>query len=114
MNTRDTFRTVNRGGVALEVNSRRQTSDCFVDRSRLRKNYSEEYEPSATPGKPGKWVGKTTQASVEDNARAAADAMKHRSSYVDESVEANSDRSAPSAYCYNGDGPLTKRRGDVS
>jgi hypothetical protein len=115
MNTQDTFRPVNRGDVTLDVNSRRQTSDRFVDRSRLRSSYVEEYVPSATPGKPGKFTGRTVTASIEDNARQGCDAMKHRSSFVDESLPAND---GPSGDCcavpsyYGGNGPLTRKRGD--
>jgi hypothetical protein len=114
MNTRDTFRPVDGGDITIDVNSRRQTADRFIDRSRLRSSYCEEYIPSATPGKPGKFVGKTVQASVEDSARAGCDAMKHRSSYVDESLPANENCNpccVPSFY--GSDGPLTRKRGDA-
>ncbi len=114
MNTRDTFRPVDAGAVTIDVNSRRQTANRFVDRSRLRSNYTEEYVPSATPGKPGKYVGKTEQVSVEDHVRASCDAMKRQSSYVDESLPANEN---PGGCCapslYGNGGPLTSKRGDA-
>lgn len=113
VNTRQTFRTVKRGDVALAVNSRRQISDCTVDTSRLRTSYAEEYVPSGTPGKPGKWEGKTTRASIEDNARMGADAMKHAASYTDTCLPANENRNTGCAPCCYGDsGPLTRKRGD--
>lgn len=111
INTRDTFRTVNRGDVAMAVNSRRQISECTVDESRLQRSYTEDYVPSDTPGKPGKFVGRTVKASIEDNARAGCDAMKHRSSYKDESVPAN-DGNCCYPSIYGGQGPLTTKRGD--
>ena len=113
MKTRGDFRTVERGDIKFETNSRPQTSNRFVDRSRLSTRYTEEYVPSATPGKPGKWEGKTIQASIEDNVRQGCDGMGHRSSFHDESLPANSGSSGccPSPY-YDDSGPLTKRRGD--
>lgn len=114
MKTTGDFRTVERGDIKFETNSRAQTSSRFVDRSRLSSRYSEEYVPSATPGKPGKWEGKTVVASIEDNARQGADAMGHRSSFRDESLPPNSGGNGaccPSPF-YDESGPLTKRRGD--
>lgn len=108
------FRKRDFGDVTVETNSRSQTSSRFVDRSRLSTRYTEEYVPSATPGKPGKWEGKTVVASIEDNVRQGCDGMGHRSSYRDESLPANSGGNGaccPSPY-YDDSGPLTKRRGD--
>ncbi len=113
VNTRSDFRTVERGDVEFQTNSRCQTSDRFVDRSRLQTRQAEEYVPSTVQGKPGKWVAKTLTASIEDNARQECDAMGHKSAYRDESVPANSGNGGcyPSPY-YDESGPLTKRRGD--
>jgi hypothetical protein len=115
MKTTGDFRTVERGDVKFETNSRAQTSVRFVDRRRLSSRYTEEYIPSATPGKHGKYVAKTVQASIEDNARQACDAMGSVSSYQDESLPPNSGNEGcyPFPY-YSESGPLTKRRGDCS
>ena len=114
MNTRSDFRCVERGDVKFETNSRPQTSDRFVDRSRLSSRYTAEYVPSDTPGKPGKYVAKTVHASIEDNARQECDGMGHVSAYRDESLPANSGGNSgccPSPY-YSACGPRTTRRGD--
>ena len=115
MNTRSDFRTVERGDVPFETNSRAQTSDRFVDRSRLSTRQTEEYVPGATPGKPGKFVAKTITASIEDNSRLECDSMGHASAFRDDSLPANCGNSgccAPSPF-YDESGPLTKRRGDT-
>ncbi len=112
MGTRQEFRTVERGDVALDVNSKSMTSDCFVDRSRLQSRYTEEYVPSSKPGKPGQYVPKMEVASLQDNARQGCDAMKHRSSYRDESVPANDNPGDCYPSFYGGQGPLTRKRGD--
>jgi hypothetical protein len=115
INTRSDFRTVERGDVEFETNARSQTSDRFVDRSRLKTRQTEEYVPSATPGKPGKYVARTLTASIEDNSRQECDSMGHVSAFRDDSVPANSGNSGccPSPF-YDDSGPLTKRRGDCA
>ena len=108
-----TFRQVERGDHKISVNSKSMNQDRFIDQSRLAKRYTEEYVPSSVPGKYGQYVPKVEIASPEDNARLSCDAMKHKSSFVDESVPANENRGnccVPSYY--GGDGPLTRRRGD--
>jgi hypothetical protein len=104
------FREVNRGDVPMEVNSKRMTDDRFVDRSRLQERYSEEYVPSKVPGKFGTYISKTEKASLTDNARRGADALKHRSSFKNEPCDEMNNGCCPSPY-FDG-GPLTKRRGD--
>jgi hypothetical protein len=77
VNTRDTFRPVQRGDVTMEVNSREQTADRFVDHSRLGSH--EEWQSSGNPNKPGRIV--QVPDSVERNAKRAMGAMKVRSSF---------------------------------
>ena len=108
-----TFRQVERGDHKISVNSKAMSQDRFIDQSRLTRRFGEGYVPSDVPGKPGNWVAKVETASPTDNARLSCDAMKHRSSFVDESVPANENRGdccVPSYY--GGTGPLTRRRGD--
>ena len=111
-----TFRQVERGDHKISVNSKAMNQDRFIDQSRLSKRYGEEYVPSDTPGKYGEWVPKVETASPADNARLSCDAMKHKSSFVDESVPANENGNSgccPSPCYYGGDGPMTRRhRGD--
>lgn len=109
------FRKQDFGDVEVDVNSKRMNQDRYIDQSRLSTRYVEEYVSSDTPGKYGTYVGRTEVTSPADNARAACDAMKHRSSFRDESVPANDGGGnccTPSVYGYGGDGPLTRRRGE--
>lgn len=113
--TRSDFRTVERGDIKIQTNSRAQTSDRFVDRSRLKTRQTEEYVPSTTAGKPGKFVAKTLTASICDNSRQQCDSMGHVSAYRDESLPPNSGNEGCYASPYYDDsGPLTKRRGDCA
>lgn len=110
MDTRGEFRTVDGGDVAIEVNSHSMTSDRYVDRGRI--GTHEEWRWSDDPRKPGRTV--QVQESLEDNARAGADAMKHRSSLRDLNKP---EQSRGGEVCcspfYSGcGGPLTTKRGD--
>ena len=80
VNTRDTFRSVQRGDVTMEVNSREQTADRFVDHSRLGSH--EEWQSSGNPNKPGRIV--QVPDSVERNAKRAMGAMRVRGSFKSE------------------------------
>lgn len=111
--TRDTFRPVKRGDVEIDVNSKMATGSRFVDRSRLRKEACEEYIPPATPNGMGRYERTTKDASIMDNARRGADAMKHKSSFSNEDDDQRDGFGGccPSPF-YGGSGPLTKKRGD--
>jgi|SRR5580658_3174892 hypothetical protein len=105
-------RNVIRGDVEINVNSKAMNQDRFVDQSRLQRWYCEEYVPSDTPGKTGKFVGRTEVASVGDRARLGANAMKHRSSFTDECDTRGGDDCCSYPTFYGGRGPLTTKRGD--
>lgn len=110
MDTRAEFRTVDGGDVPIEVNSHSMTSSRYVDRSRLGEH--DEWQPSANPMKMGRVV--RVSDSIEDNARAGADCMKHRSSFRDVNKPESGRESGvcfTSPFC-NSNGPLTTRRGD--
>lgn len=110
MDTRAQFRTVDGGDVPIEVNSHSTTSDRYVDRSRI--GTHEEWQQSENPMKMGRIV--QVQDSIEDNARAGADAMKHRSSFRDlNKPEQRRGNEVCSSPFYGGfGGPLTTKRGD--
>lgn len=115
IDTRDTFRPVERGDVTIDVNSKMATENRFVDRSRLRRETCEEDVPPKTPNDMGRYVRTTKEASIMDAARQGADAMKHRSSFSNQDDGESSGiygGCCPSPY-YGGGGPLTKRRGDA-
>lgn len=107
--SREMFRKRDFGDVEVEVNSHSMTGDFFVDRSRI--GTHEEWQSNPNPNKPGKIV--QVQDSVMDSARRGADAMRHRSSFRDESVPKRDGNfgCVPCGYGCS-DGPLTARRGD--
>lgn len=109
------FRKLDTGnGVEVPVNTHSATDNFFVDRSRLRTREVTEYVPSDNPGKEGKYVKRTEIASILDNARTAAGAMRMRSSFANrDGNEKNfgDDCCAPYPY-YGSSNPLNKPRGD--
>lgn len=110
MDTRAQFRKADFGDVEVEVNSHSMTSSRYVDRSRI--GTHEEWQSSDNPMRMGRVV--QVEDSLEDNARAGADAMKHRSSFRD--LNSPAQRRGGEVCCspfYTGyGGPLTTKRGD--
>jgi hypothetical protein len=102
----DTFREKNFGAVSAPSNSRSATSNFYVDRSRLRSRSREEYVPSPSPNKSGKFVTRAEQCSIMDNARRAAGEMGSYSSFANEGARTHD---FDWHYTQN---PITKRRGD--
>lgn len=104
------FRTVDGGDVPIEVNSHSMTSSRYVDRSRI--GTHEEWRSSENLMKMGRLV--QVEDSLEDNARAGADAMKHRSSFRDlNKPEQNRGGEVCCSPFYSGcGGSLTTKRGD--
>jgi hypothetical protein len=112
----DMFRKRDLGnGVEASVNSHAGTGNYYVDRSRLRTREVTEYVPNANPGKEGKYATKTETASIMDNARQAAGAMRMKSSFANRD---GNDRNygdeccAPSPWWGGAQNPLNRRRGD--
>lgn len=108
------FRKMDAGnGVEIPVNTHRATDDYFVDRSRLRTREVTEDVPGK-PGKEGKYVTHTETASIMDNARQAAGAMRMRSSNMnrDEDGSKSPDMNECCTPYYRSRNPLERQRGD--
>lgn len=105
----DTFREVEAGDCSIEVNSKSMASSRFVDHNRM--GTRKEWLPSGNPSKPGKVV--EVRNSLGDAARQAAGALRSRSVFKDrgDSMTRATDN-YPMPCSYDGNGPLTRRRGD--
>lgn len=100
------FREVDGGDVPMRVNTAPMNADRYVDSARV--GTHDEWVPSVNPMKPGRIV--QVKESLQDDARRAAGAMKHKSVFSNPDSPRNGGDCCSSFYG-GGDGPLTRRRG---